>query len=293
MVALTGKAEAWLLAARPRTLPAAAAPVLVGTALAWSDGVFRPLPAAAALAGALLLQIGANLANDYYDHVKGADTAERVGPTRASQGGLLPAKAVRNATFAVFALAVLLGTYLVWVGGWPIVAVGLASVLAGWAYTGGPYPLGYHGLGDVFAFLFFGPVAVVGTYYVQGLTVTPDAFLASVPVGLLTTAILVVNNVRDMETDAKAGKRTLVVRLGRRAGRAEYALVTWGAYACLPALALRQGTFVMFPLLLLPLAFGLVGAVRRETGPVLNARLASTAQHLLLFSVLMSIGLAV
>lgn len=286
-------ARAWVMATRPRTLPAAAAPVLVGTALAWHDGVFAPLPAAAALAGAMLLQIGANLANDYYDHVKGADTAERVGPTRATQAGLLAPEAVRNATFAVFGLAVLLGVYLVWVGGWPVVAIGVASVLAGWAYTGGPYPLGYHGLGDVFAFVFFGPVAVAGTYYVQALAVTPETFLAAVPVGFLTTAILVVNNVRDMETDAKAGKRTLVVRLGRRAGRAEYAFLMWAAYACLPVLAIRTGTFAMLPVLALPFAFGLVRAVQRETGPVLNARLASTAQHLLVFSVLLAVGLAV
>ena len=283
----------WLVAARPRTLPAAAAPVLVGAALAWHDGVFAPLPALAALVGALLLQVGANLANDYYDHVKGADTAERVGPTRATQSGLLPAAHVRNATFAVFGVAVVLGSYLVSVGGWPIVVVGLASVLAGWAYTGGPYPLGYHGLGDAFAFVFFGPVAVVGTYYVQALAVTPEAFLASVPVGLLTTAILVVNNVRDARTDAKAGKRTLVVRLGERAGRAEYALLTWGAYAVLPVLALRTSAFAMLPILALPFAFALVGAVRRESGAVLNARLAATAQHLLLFSALMGIGLFV
>src|SRR5688572_28759423 len=140
---MTTKAEAWLLAARPRTLPAAAAPVLVGSALAWHDGAFAPLPAVAALGGALLLQIGANLANDYYDHMKGADTADRVGPTRATQAGLLAPASVRNAAFGVFALAVLLGTYLVWIGGWPIVAIGVASVVAGLAYTGGPYPLGY------------------------------------------------------------------------------------------------------------------------------------------------------
>lgn len=286
-------ARAWLLAARPRTLPAAAAPVLVGAALAHDAGAFAALPAAAALAGALLLQVGANLANDYYDHVKGADTAERLGPARASQSGLLPARSVRNATFAVFALAVLIGTYLVWVGGWPIVVIGVLSVAAGWAYTGGPYPLGYNGLGDVFAFLFFGPVAVVGTYYVQALDVTATAFLASVPVGLLTTAILVVNNVRDARTDAKAGKRTLVVRLGERFGRRGYALLTWAAYACLPVLALRAGTFVMLPVLALPFAFGLVRAVQRESGAVLNARLAATAQHLLVFSVLLAVGLLV
>ena len=286
------KASAWLLAARPRTLPAAAAPVVVGTALAFHDGAFAPLAAAAALLGALLLQVGANLANDYYDHVRGADTAERVGPTRATQSGLLPAAHVRNATFAVFALAVLLGTYLVWIGGWPIVVIGVLSVLAGWAYTGGPYPLGYHGLGDVFAFLFFGPVAVVGTYYVQALTVTPEAFLASVPVGLLTTAILVVNNVRDVATDEKAGKRTLVVRLGEKVGRAEYALLMWAAYACLPVLGVRTNPFAMLPVLGLPIAFPLVRAVQRERGAALNARLAATAQHLLLFSLLLAIGLA-
>lgn len=288
-------AKAWLLAARPRTLPAAAAPVVVGSALAWADGAFAPLAAASALLGALLLQVGANLANDYYDHAKGADTADRVGPLRATQAGLLPPAHVRNAAFGVFAAAVLVGLYLVAVGGWPILAVGLASLVAGWAYTGGPYPLGYHGLGDVFAFLFFGPVAVAGTYWVQALALTPEALLVGVPVGLLTTAILVVNNVRDADTDARAGKRTLVVRLGRRAGRAEYALLTVTAYALLPVLVAvfdRPWT-TLLPFLALPFGARLVVALAKESGAALNARLAATAQHLLVFSVLLAVGLVV
>jgi len=228
-------ASAWLLAARLKTLPAAAAPVFIGTGLAALRGVLAPLPALAALVGALLIQVATNLANDYYDFLKGADTEARVGPVRVTQAGLISPDAVKRGMLATLAAALLVGTYLVWVGGWPIVVIGLASLVCAVAYTGGPFPLAYHGLGDLFVFVFFGLVAVSGTYYVQGGVWAPEALLAGVGVGALSTAILVVNNLRDIDTDALAGKRTLAVRLGRRGSQAEY-LVLVAAAGIAPAL---------------------------------------------------------
>ena len=206
--------QAWILASRPRTLTAAAAPVFVGSGLAQWHGSFSPLPALAALGGALLIQIGTNLANDYYDHLRGGDTEERVGPIRVTQSGLIPPAAVKRATFLVLGLALLPGLYLVWIGGMPILLVGVASLVCAVAYTGGPFPLAYHGLGDLFVFLFFGLVAVGGTFWVQALSFGPEVLLAGAGMGALSTAILVVNNLRDLETDERAGKRTLAVRLG-------------------------------------------------------------------------------
>ena len=213
-----GGGRVWLLAARPATLPAAVVPVLVGTAAALHGGVQLQIgPFVAALVAALLIQIGTNFANDVFDFHKGADTAERLGPPRVTQSGLVPPEQVLIATFVTFGLAALVGVYLVLVGGWPILVVGVLSILAGLAYTGGPWPLGYHSLGDLFVFIFFGVVAVVGSAYLQTLTITPLAVWASFPVGLLVTAILVVNNLRDIDTDRQVGKKTLAVRLGRRA----------------------------------------------------------------------------
>lgn len=219
------RAQAWIMASRPKTLTAAIAPVLTGVGLAIHDGVFAWLPAFAALVGAIFIQIGTNFANDYYDFIRGGDTEERVGPVRVTQAGILSPYAVRGGMVAVLAAAMLVGVYLVWVAGWPIVWIGLASVICAVAYTGGPYPLAYHGLGDVFVFVFFGLIAVGGTYYVQGLAWPPDALLAGAGLGALSTAILVVNNLRDIETDAKAGKRTLAVRLGARRTQFEYVLM--------------------------------------------------------------------
>ena len=213
------------MAVRPKTLAAAAAPVLIGTGLASFRGAFRPLPAVMALVGALLIQIATNLANDYYDFVRGADTAERVGPVRVTQAGLLAPAAVWRAMVAVMMAAVLVGSYLVWVGGWPILWVGVLSLVCAVAYTGGPFPLAYLGLGDLFVFVFFGLVAVAGTYWVQARGLPPDALLAGVGVGALSTAILVVNNLRDLATDARAGKRTLAVRIGRSATAVQYTLL--------------------------------------------------------------------
>jgi len=230
----------WLLAARPRTLPVALAPVLVGTALAGAASQARALPAAAALAGALLLQIGANLANDLFDYQKGADTEDRIGPPRAMQHGLVTEGQMRRAIALVFGAAVAVGVYLVAIGGWPIAVVGALSVAAGLAYTGGPFPFGYRGLGDPAVFVFFGLVGVGGSYYVQTLALAPVVLVAAIPVGALATAILVVNNLRDIESDERVGKRTLAVRIGARATRNEYRALLALAYALPPGLWQRQ-----------------------------------------------------
>jgi len=287
------KRQIWLLAIRPRTLPVAAAPVAVGTAVAASQGGARVLPALAALAGALLLQIGSNIANDLFDHEKGADTEERIGPPRAAQLGLLSPGEMRRGMLVVFGAAVGVGLYLAAVGGWPIVCVGLLAIAAAIAYTGGPWPFGYRGLGDPAVFFFFGLVAVMGTSYVQTLELSAAAFAASLPVGALATAILVVNNVRDIDTDRKAGKHTLAVRLGPRGARLEYLALVAFAYVVLPVFSLSFGRslWVMLPLLSLPKAWKLIDTVfRHSDGPTLNEALAGTAQLSLLYSLLLALG---
>lgn len=286
--------QAWVLAARPKTLPAALSPVVVGAALAWADGVFDLLPALAAAAGALLLQILSNFANDYSDFFRGADTAERLGPVRVTAAGLISPRDLRLGIGVVIALAVLVGLYLVWVGGWPILAIGVAAILAALAYTGGPFPFGYYGLGELFVFLFFGVAAVCGTYYVQAHNVPLFVLLAAVPVGLLVTAILVVNNYRDIDTDRRAGKRTIAVRVGRRGARVEYAALLVIAYAIPVLLWLGFGfnTWLLLPWLTLPLAVRLVRTLAGATdGPTLNKTLAGTAQLGLLFSLLFALGI--
>lgn len=219
----TGAGRVWLEATRPRTLPAAVAPVVVGTALAWRAGEAKWPAAAACLGFALLVQVGTNFANDYYDFVKGADTAERVGPRRAVASGLIAPRVMRAAMIAVFAAAFALGLTLLAYGGWPLLVIGVASIACGVAYTGGPYPLAYHGLGDVFVFIFFGLVATGATAFVQLGELPVAALVAGAGVGALATNILVANNYRDVETDAKAGKGTLLVRWGRGYGRAQFA----------------------------------------------------------------------
>lgn len=285
--------KAWVLAIRPKTLAAGAVPVLVGTALAFGAGVGQWLPALAALIGALLIQIGTNLTNDYYDFKKGADTAERLGPTRVTQSGLIAPKTVLAAAMATFALAFCVGIYLVTVAGWPIVIIGLLSLLCGYAYTGGPYPLGYNGLGDVFVMVFFGFVAVAGTWYVQALTFSWVAVAAGIPVGALATALLVVNNLRDTQTDVKAGKRTLVVRFGVAAGRAEYALLLLASFVTPIGLYLAGSAslWVLLPLVTAPLAIGPARLVFRESGAVLNKALGGTARLVFVFGVLFALGL--
>ena len=290
-----GSWRIWLLAARPRTLPVAFAPVLVGTALAAAEGVARALPAAAALVGALLLQIGANLANDLFDSEKGADREDRSGPPRAMQLGLVTAEQMRRAIALTFGAAVAIGVYLVSVGGWPIAVIGVVSIVAAVAYTGGPFPFGYHGLGDVAVFVFFGPVAVGGAHYVQKISLSPLALEAALPVGALATAILVVNNLRDIDTDARAGKNTLAVRIGPRATRIEFAGLLVFAYAFPPGFWLlgAASPWILLPLLTLPRARTLARAVRGAgpgDGPALNAALAETAQLGFGFSLLFAVG---
>jgi 1,4-dihydroxy-2-naphthoate octaprenyltransferase len=284
--------QAWMLAARPKTLPAAAAPVIVGTAVAISEGVFWLGPALAALLGALLLQIGANLANDVFDFRKGADTGQRLGPVRVTQAGLLRPGQVMAGMWFTFALAAAVGLYLIYVGGWPIVIIGVLSILSGIAYTGGPFPLGYNGLGDLFVFIFFGLVAVCGAYYVQAGTVSAAALWAAVPVGLLATAILVVNNLRDIETDRQAGKKTLAVRFGIQGAQTEYLLLLAGAYL-VPLLAWVMAVTGLGGLaawLSLPLAVPLVRAIYRDSGSILNKTLAGTARLELIYGLLFSLG---
>src|SRR5687767_12484534 len=246
------------MAARPRTLPAAVAPVLVGTALAIRDDEFRALAFVAALLGAILIQVGTNLSNDYSDARRGADTEDRLGPVRVTAGGLVPPRQVLIATYVTFALAVLVGLYLVAVAGPELLLVGAASILAGVLYTGGPRPYGYEGLGEVFVFTFFGIVAVTGSYYVQAEELPWEAFVFAVPVGLLAAAILVVNNVRDLETDRRAGKRTLAVRMGRERTRVLYAAMVYGAFLCLVPMAIAWSPWVLLAWLALPLAVPLV-----------------------------------
>ena len=302
--------RAWLMAARPQTLPAGAAPVIVGVGVALGRGVFAPVPAVAALVGALLLQIGANFANDYYDAVRGADTDEREGFTRVTAGGLIEPAAVKRAMYGTFALALLLGTYLVWVGGPAIVVVGLSSIAAGIAYTGGPAPYGYRGLGDLFVFVYFGLVAVTGTYYVQTAAVeiagipaftAPADFvplaagIAALPAAGLSTCILVVNNIRDRETDARAGKQTLAVTLGYTGSRIEFLLMLGMAYVVPVVFAVTgYGLATLAPLVTLPLAVLLARTVLTETsGTALNPALETTGQLLFVHSLLFAVGLAV
>ncbi len=283
----------WVLACRPATLTAAVVPVLVGTAAALgAGGRVRVGAALAALLGAMCIQVGTNLANDVFDYEKGADTPERLGPLRVTQAGLLTPREVRTGMVVAFGLATLAGVYLTAVAGWVIVAIGLASIASGVAYTGGPWPLGYNGLGDVFVFAFFGLVAVCGTAFVAVGSVPLRALVASVPVGALATAVLVVNNVRDHVGDRAAGKRTLVVRLGRRFGVVEYTALMAVAYAVPVTLAARGASpWVLLPLLTAPVAARLARTLATVEGSALNATLASTAKLLLAFGVLLSVGL--
>ncbi len=285
------------MAARPRTLPAAVAPVLVGTAAAQlvSDDV-RWGAFIGALLGSILIQIGTNLANDYSDAKRGADSADRLGPVRVTSSGLIAPRRVLHATWIAFAAALAVGIYLATVAGWEILVVGAVSIAAGVLYTGGPRPYGYAGLGEVFVFVFFGLVAVNGSYYVQLEELDLLPFLLSIPVGLLSTAILVVNNVRDLDTDARAGKRTLAVRLGRVRTRMLYVALVAGSFAFLPvALLIGDGPAEgLLALAAAPLALAPARAVRARTdGPALNGALAGTGMLLAVFSVLLAAGLLI
>lgn len=289
------RASVWLAALRPRTLPAGAAPVVVGTALAAADGMLHVGAAVLALAGALLLQVTSNLANDLFDADKGADGPDRLGPVRATAAGLVSRAAMKRAVILALGACIVVGLGLVARGGLPVVAIGVASMAAAILYTGGPKPLGYLGLGEVFVFVFFGPVAVAGTYWVQALAVPPHAVLAGVGPGLLSAAILVVNNVRDREGDARANKRTLAVRLGERFGVREHlVLIVTGALASL-ALWPVLGPLALVPALVIVPGLRVHKAVREVVAGgelrALNPLLGATAKLLVIHAVL--VGAAV
>lgn len=287
--------QIWLLATRPKTLPAAAAPVIAGTAVAVLDQQFQFGPALAALLAALLLQIGANIANDVFDFHKGADNEKRLGPLRVTQAGLLTSRQVLTGMWLTFGLAALLGGYLAWAAGWPVILIGLASIAAAIAYTGGPFPLGYHGLGDLFVFIFFGLVAVSGTYFVQAGSLSALAVWTGVPLGLLITAILVVNNLRDLETDRASGKYTLAVRLGEAGTRIEYLACLAGAYLT----PLLLWIFNLAPVwgilswISLPWALRLVQVIHTTKGRGLNKALAGTGQLALNYAIFYALGLII
>lgn len=287
--------QIWWIAIRPRTLPAAASGVVMGCALAWQADSFNVLSALAALFVALLLQIGSNVANDVFDFERGADTAERQGPLRVTQAGLLTSAQVKRGMWIIFFLAALCGLYLASLRGWLVIWIGVAAIVSAIAYTGGPFPLGYYGLGDLFVFIFFGFAAVAGTYYVQVGSVNAAAWWMSVPVGLIVTAILVVNNLRDLENDRAAGKHTLAVRLGEKATRSEYVLCMGIAYLLLPVLVSLKiiPAASLLAWFSLPIAIKTFRIVFTQTGRPLNAALAGTGQVALLYSVLFWVGMLV
>ncbi len=282
----------WILASRLKTLPAAISPVLVGVSLAIHDGEFKPFIAFMTLLAAVLIQIGANFANDVYDFLKGSDREDRLGPTRATQSGLISPENMKKGMWLVFAMAICVGFYLASIGGWPIVWIGLASIASAIAYTGGPYPLGYHGWGDVFVFIFFGIIAVPGTYYLQSGIVSYDSILLGIPLGALSTAILIVNNLRDADTDIKSDKRTLAVRLGKPFVKIEYIVMMVIAFATPIYILQFWDEFSLYIILfLLPISIQHIQSLYTKTGEALNVVLVDTAKFLFHFSLLLSIGL--
>ena len=286
------QAQIWLLASRPKTLPAAAAPVVIGAVMAIGAGVFSLWPALAALFGALAIQIGTNFANDHYDFKSGVDEGERLGPLRVTQAGLVSPRATLWATVIAFASATAAGVYLVYVAGWPIVIIGLLSILFGVLYTGGPYPLGYNGLADIFVLIFFGPVAVGGTFYVQALTFDWHVIIAGLAPGLFSIAILTVNNLRDLDNDRRAGKKSLAVRFGRTFARVEYLLCIVVGSLIPVWLWLRTGGhgWAVLTALVPLVGAGAIKSVFTKQGRVLNEVLATTGKLLLLYAVLFSVG---
>ena len=288
------KLSIWLRATRPQTLAASVVPVMVGGAIAWDLESFRADTTLVALLCAILIQIGTNFANDYYDFVKGADTEERIGFERATALGLVSPKAMLTATILTMALAFMVGLYLVWIGGWIVLLIGVLSLLFGILYTGGPYPLGYNGLGDIFVFIFFGIIAVTGTYYVNALEWNSLSLLASLPVGALCVNILVVNNLRDIHQDKVSGKRTLGVLFGEDTLKIEYLVLIFLAFL-IPFIFYHFYTFrlwIMLPYLSLPIGWSLVKKIwyhddKRE----LNKTLERTAQFMILFGLLFSLGI--
>lgn len=287
------KIESWLLASRPKTLPASAMPVFVGTAIAIHDGKFFAPAAIVALICSLLIQIGTNFINDLYDYLKGSDKKDRLGPVRVLVTGLISVEEMKIGIAVVFTTAFLLGMYLVYLAGWLLLIIGLLSLLAGYAYTAGPYPLAYNGLGDIFVFIFFGFVGTIGTYYVQAHEITMFVFWSSIPVGALITNILVVNNYRDIEEDRLAGKNTLAVKFGSKFSRMQYLVFMILSYAILLVVyfTFKQSLFVFLPLLTLPIAIKLVKMVFNLTGKELNETLALTAKLSALYGILFAVGI--
>ncbi len=288
------KFQSWILAARPKTLPAAVVPVLLGTAVAISDNKFQPLAAFIALICSVLIQVGTNFVNDLYDYLKGSDKKDRVGPARVLASGLISVIEMKVGIFLCFSVTFFLGLYLVYLGGMIILLIGILSIFFGYAYTAGPYPLSYNGLGDVFVFVFFGFVGTIGTYYVQALDVSWVAVLVSIPAGALITNILVVNNYRDIEEDRVNNKKTLAVLFGKRYSRFQYysSLIISYAVPIIIYFNYKQSILILLPLITLPLALRLVKMMLTYKGNQLNETLALTAKFSALFAILLSIGIA-
>jgi len=286
------KLKNWVLASRPKTLPAAVAPVLIGTSVAYSDNKINFIAALIALICSLLIQIATNFVNDLYDHLKGSDSEKRVGPDRALATGIISVNEMKLAIYFTFGVTFFLGLYLVYLAGWPILIVGILSIASGYAYTAGPYPLAYNGLGDIFVFIFFGVVAVVGTYYVQALQLTEMIFIASIPAGTLITNILIVNNYRDIDEDRKNNKNTLAVLFGRQFSQSQYLLQLLAAYAVPIYIFIRYETSwtILLPLITLPLGIKLFKMLIDLQGEDLNKTLELTAKLSVIFSILFSIG---
>ena len=283
----------WLLAARLKTLPAAISPVMLGSALAFHDGMFDLLICLITLLAAILIQIGTNFANDVFDFQKGTDRQDRKGPIRATQAGLISEENMKKAMWQTFALAICVGIYLALIGGWPIVIIGLASIVAGIAYTGGPYPLGYHSLGDVFVFIFFGIIAVPGTYYLQTDTINSLSIWMGIVMGMLSNAILVVNNLRDADTDKLSGKKTLAVRFGKKFSRVQYSILVLIPFL-LPIYlwwTLENELSLLIPIFAIPISFNLIYQIFLFSGSDLNFVLIRTARFLFIFTLLLSTGL--
>lgn len=289
------KPLSWILAARPKTLLAAFVPVIMGTALAFHDNKFFAPAAIAALICSLLIQVGTNFVNDLYDYLKGTDTEERIGPKRALASGMISVKEMRIAIILTFVITLLLGLYLVYISDWPTFLIGIFSLIAGYAYTAGPYPLAYNGLGDIFVFVFFGFVGTVGTYYVQALEVSTLVFWASVPVGALITNILVVNNYRDRFQDKTAGKNTLAVKFGAAFTRLQYLtfMILSFIVPVVVYITYKQSYYVFLPLLAIPLAIKLIKMIFTLEGTELNKTLELTAKLSFIYGILFAIGIMV
>jgi 1,4-dihydroxy-2-naphthoate octaprenyltransferase len=290
---MPGKLQSWILAGRPKTLPAAVAPVIVGTGLALNKGKFVLLNALIALACSLLIQIGTNYVNDLYDFLKGADTEKRKGPLRVLASGLITVKEMKIGSFLIFFVAFLLGLYLVYDAGIVVLIIGILSIAAGIAYTAGPFPLAYNGLGDVFVFMFFGIVGTTGTYFVQAKEFSTIALLSSIPVGALITNILVVNNYRDIEEDKVAGKKTLAVILGKNFARIQYIFLLAASFI-IPVILYSFYSFhiwIFLPYLTLPLAYKLINMLYTLEGLQLNKTLELTAKLSVIFGLLFAAGL--